>query len=402
MFTLPAASRPGASAPSAERRASSQITRRPAPDGDLFARQHDNRTRSLAWPAVVTDLEVESAARVNQPFSFTRDLFKGRRRVPRPGSIRATAGLTTTAAIARARKWRRHRKSPAGCALRRQAGEQPVGVAQGAACPASRHYGSVSWISPAENPLMRKFNMAARVRDAAAGAGHDTAVGDNVNLSFSVDYAWDRYNKSSIGLTSGVDHPGWRTFRGADRRRVRLSADRIDRARRAPRPPHHRLVDGSQPRRDAGRRPGLMRHGTEGQTRDQGPTSPCRTGCPTCGSSRAAPGFPTARSRSMDQTHRCLKLQDNVSVVAIGASSNAAPTRHTDGVTPSNVPGLLALGDQASRYHSTCCTANSNSPGCPDDRQRTPAPPALSPLNFTRAILGSFWPPRCSRSQGWA
>lgn len=355
--TLPAASLAGrVNTFNGNARASSQITDDLRLTATYSRDNRDNRTRSLAWPAVVTDLEVESAARVNQPFSFTRDLFKAAAEYRGPGSIRATAGFDydrrdrTRQEVATTQEvtgWMRFAARPAS--------GLSVSLKVLHAQREPDDYGSVSWISPAENPLMRKFNMAARMRDAVQ-AQADTAVGDNVNLSFSVDYAWDRYNKSSIGLTSAesITLGGDISVALTDDTRVHayLSADRID-SRQAG---AETTTTGWWTARglDETQVAGLgVRHtALKGKLEIGADLTVSRSWSDMRVVAGSASGFPTARS-AFDglKLTAAWKLQDNVSVVgSYWYEFQRSTDWHTDGVTPSNVPGLLALGDQASRY----------------------------------------------------
>ena len=75
----------------------------------------------------------------------------------------------------------------------------------------------------------------------------------------------------------------------------------------------------------------------------------CATTRVTAGS---ASGFPIARSAFEGlKVTAAWKLQENVSVVgSYWYEFQRSTDWHLDGVTPSTVPTLLALGDQAPRY----------------------------------------------------
>jgi MtrB/PioB family decaheme-associated outer membrane protein len=65
-------------------------------------------------------------------------------------------------------------------------------------------YHSVPSVTPPENPLLRKYNMADRTRDSAAVRA-DIAIAGNVNVGLGGSWARDSYTNSTIGLTSGSD-----------------------------------------------------------------------------------------------------------------------------------------------------------------------------------------------------
>jgi MtrB/PioB family decaheme-associated outer membrane protein len=65
-------------------------------------------------------------------------------------------------------------------------------------------YNPVAQITPAENPLMRKFNMADRERDTA-GVQASFIPHERVSITVGVDYAQDDYTNSVLGLTGSQE-----------------------------------------------------------------------------------------------------------------------------------------------------------------------------------------------------
>ena len=63
-------------------------------------------------------------------------------------------------------------------------------------------YGTSVWFGSTENPLLRKYNLAARKRDSAAVRA-DFVLGEGLNLGVDADMAIDDYSKSLVGLTWG-------------------------------------------------------------------------------------------------------------------------------------------------------------------------------------------------------
>lgn len=66
------------------------------------------------------------------------------------------------------------------------------------------HHEQLPWLSPAENPVMRKYNMADRNRDTV-GARVDVYAWQVVNFGLGVGYANDEYFNSQVGLTASKD-----------------------------------------------------------------------------------------------------------------------------------------------------------------------------------------------------
>lgn len=318
---------------------------------------HDNRTRSLAWPAVTTDLQMGTAAVANQPFSFTRDLFKVGAEYRGPGTLRAQAGgdydrrdrtLQEVASTQEVTGWVRVSARPLDTL------SLSMKLLHGRREPDA--YGSASWISPPENPLMRKFNMATRVRDAARGQ-LDATLGDTVNLSLSLDYARDRYRESAIGLTAseslsaGADlsvaltddtqlHAYLQGERiDSDQAGSHLgtaplwTAQGVDRVQVAGLGLRHKALKG---RLELGLDLTLTRSGSDLRV-DTGVLDP---------------GFPTART-SLDalRLSASWQLQQNLALVgSYWYEFSRSNDWHLDGVTASTVPVLLALGDPSPRY----------------------------------------------------
>ena len=65
-------------------------------------------------------------------------------------------------------------------------------------------YQVVPGITPPENPLLRKFNMANRTRDTT-GLRVDLEATENINIGVGFDWSEDKYSDSSIGLTDGKE-----------------------------------------------------------------------------------------------------------------------------------------------------------------------------------------------------
>ena len=63
---------------------------------------------------------------------------------------------------------------------------------------------TVPGLTPTDNPLMAKYNLASRDRNTA-GVRADIAASDTVNVGLGFDYSKDKYSKSAIGLTKSED-----------------------------------------------------------------------------------------------------------------------------------------------------------------------------------------------------
>jgi MtrB/PioB family decaheme-associated outer membrane protein len=61
-------------------------------------------------------------------------------------------------------------------------------------------YGTAIWFGAPENPLLRKYNLAARLRDSASLRA-DLNLSETLSLGLSAEHANDDYHRSVIGLT---------------------------------------------------------------------------------------------------------------------------------------------------------------------------------------------------------
>ena len=166
--------------------------------------KRDNRTPVRDYPIVVTDMIATGATRTNTPFSYTLNRVKALgdySNASLPWAMRITGGLEldnrdrTYQEVVTTREWTIWGKAAA----------QPMEKLTASLKLAhswrdNTTYGTAYWFY-VENPLLRKFNLADRRRNAAE-AHLDYAISEKVSLGLSADVADDDYNNSQVGLTS--------------------------------------------------------------------------------------------------------------------------------------------------------------------------------------------------------
>lgn len=171
-----------------------------------FYRRHerDNRTPARGWQLVVTDVFQDDVRR-NLPFSFEKEEIGANLRVRIEDSVRASFGferedyqrdlqevsettensywakLTATARDAASISFKVRRQNRNG------SGYRPVDS-----------------LSPPENPLLRKYNLADRDRSQLA-AQINLDLNQRVGVSLSGEYSKDDYPDSAIGLRASED-----------------------------------------------------------------------------------------------------------------------------------------------------------------------------------------------------
>jgi MtrB/PioB family decaheme-associated outer membrane protein len=161
----------------------------------------DNRTAVRSYPSVVADTFVDLGRLDNTPFSQWQDRFKAGADYNGPGTLRLSGGVEVD---------RRERSYTEAVTTREtttwaRAALQPVdmlALSLRVAHAQRDHssYGTAVWFGAAENPLLRKFNLAARQRHSA-GLRADLTLSETVSVGATLDHANDHYKGSAIGLS---------------------------------------------------------------------------------------------------------------------------------------------------------------------------------------------------------
>jgi MtrB/PioB family decaheme-associated outer membrane protein len=162
---------------------------------------HDNRTASLDYPAVSTDMFVWNGVRANQPFSYKQDLYKINADYRGPSWFKGSGGfdendrMYTYQDVATTREgtvWGRvgaQMQDILSVSLKLAHGERK-----------NQGYGSATWVDPAEDPYMRKYNLANRTRNTGSLLAEITPA-DGWTVGLHLDMSTDDYTDSTVGLT---------------------------------------------------------------------------------------------------------------------------------------------------------------------------------------------------------
>jgi len=165
--------------------------------------QRDNRTPVRAYPIVTTDMFATGTTRNNTPFSYKLDRFKGMGDYSGslPWSMRLTGAVEyeqrnrSYQEVVTTREW-----TIWGKAAAQPTEKLTTSLKLAHSWRDNSTYGTATWFY-VENPLLRKFNLADRNRNAAE-AHLDYAISEKISLGLSADVADDDYNHSQVGLTS--------------------------------------------------------------------------------------------------------------------------------------------------------------------------------------------------------
>ena len=161
----------------------------------------DNRTARHAYPYIETDIYGSLPPRTNTPFSQWQDRLKLQADYRGPATLRLAGGAeyaqrernyTEVVTTRETTVWARVSLQPVDM----------LGLSVKLAHADRDHstYGTAVWFGAAENPLLRKYNLAARLRDSA-GLRIDLTLSETLSVGLSADYANDDYHRSVIGLT---------------------------------------------------------------------------------------------------------------------------------------------------------------------------------------------------------
>jgi MtrB/PioB family decaheme-associated outer membrane protein len=165
----------------------------------------NNKTPQSTFNWVTTDLQLAPTPRTNLPYSYTRNLFKvsaDYRVTPRD---KASLGLDRDGQERTFQEVSKTTEDTAWAkyALRRDQFEVSMNYASGRRDGSS--YTAVPQISPPENPVLRKYNMADRDRSLV---GFRAAATPTETITVGLDYslAKDDYNNSPVGLVYSKEY----------------------------------------------------------------------------------------------------------------------------------------------------------------------------------------------------
>lgn len=163
---------------------------------------HDDKTPQAAYTWVTTDTSTNATTRTNTPYSFTENKIKLSADYRVDSNSKVSAGFDndrderTYQEVSKTTEntlWAKGRL--------RMPGEAEVTVRIAHANRDIDSYEVLPWLNPAENPLLRKYNMADRDRDEGSLRLEILSL-PNVSVGFGINYARDNYTNSSVGLTS--------------------------------------------------------------------------------------------------------------------------------------------------------------------------------------------------------
>jgi MtrB/PioB family decaheme-associated outer membrane protein len=317
----------------------------------------DNRTSVLTYPMVSNDMFLDAATRTNTPYTIKQDRLKLNADYRGPGSLKLSAGIEEDDRERSYQEVVNTREATVWGRLRMQAREN-LNLSLKLAHAERRHstYGISTWYGYPENPLLRKYYLAARNRDSV-GLRAETTIGEKVNLALSADYADDHYGESAVGLTGArsANFGADLSFAMSEQTQLHLYGQTEEIRSRQAGSQAFSVADWTAHSKDRFDMLGLgVQHAAIANKLDLGAdlTFSRSNSDVSVDNGTNPPAFPTATT-ALDSLkfYATYKLKDNLSLTgSYWYERYEAKDWRLDSVQPNTVFNLLALGQQAPRY----------------------------------------------------
>jgi MtrB/PioB family decaheme-associated outer membrane protein len=317
----------------------------------------DNKTPQSTFNWVTTDMQPAATARVNLPYSYTRNLFKvsaDYRITPRD---KASLGIDRDGQERTFQEVSKTTEDTAWArfALRRDLIDASANYAHGRRDGSS--YTAVPQISPPENPVLRKYNMADRERDLLGVRVAVTPV-DIITVGLDYSVTRDDYAQSPVGLTYGRQNTVGADFsaRVSQDTSVHLYYSREEiTSRQAGAQSFTNPPDWSAENVDTIQTAGIgLKHALIPETVDVGAdlTTSRSVGDIKVSVTSSDPAFPSIKS-DLDsfKLYATYKVKTDLSVRAsLWHERYSSQNWAIDGVGPSTIPNVLTLGETSPEY----------------------------------------------------
>ena len=186
-------------------RLNSAVTERLRLNAAYTHNDRDNQTPQASYPSVATDMFLE-APRTNLPYSFKQDKLKLSADYRASAKLRGSVGADFDAHQRTYQEVDTTHENTAWGKINSQVSDK-LGLTLKLAHAERRNSGTfqaIPGITPPENPLLRRYNLANRTRDTA-GARADITVNERISVEFGADSSEDKYSDSTIGLLDGKE-----------------------------------------------------------------------------------------------------------------------------------------------------------------------------------------------------
>jgi MtrB/PioB family decaheme-associated outer membrane protein len=317
----------------------------------------DNQTTSRLYPALAADLFLESGTRRAPAFSVKQNRFKAGAdyRIGKTASVAAgvdwderTRSWQDVVTTHDTSLWARGSVTPTEALV--------LSLKLARAERSHSAYGSATWVTALQNPLLRKFNLAERQRETAALRA-DITLSETVSIGLHVDLSRDNFPDTVLGMTlarnlSGGADVAW-SLSDTTQLHAYVQGERMRSAQAGSEA--FAAPDWWSRAHDTAQVLGLgVKHlALKGQLALGGDVVTSRSRANTGVTTQVAESpYPTAtQARDSLRLHATWKLQEALSIVGRYAFERQAQADwRLDGLQPDTVANLLALGEAPARY----------------------------------------------------
>ena len=316
----------------------------------------DNRTPQSVYPSVATDMFV-GPQRANMPYGFKQDKWKLSAEYKPTAKTRTAIGYDNDAQKRTFQESELTREETTWGKISSGVVEKvDLSLKLAHAARKNSGYAAPVGVTPLENPLMRKYNLASRKRDTASVRA-DFAARENVNIGLGIDSSKDNYTESTVGLTSGSSFNinGDVSVLLTQNTSVHVFANREVIKSKQAGSQAFGAPDWSGENRDTidffglGVKHALIKDKFDigadyGKSHSQGEV--------TVASGALAPAFPNlATTMDTIKLHAAYHMKDNITINA-GYWYERYDSKNwaLEGVAPGTIPNFLYFGDQSPRY----------------------------------------------------
>ena len=318
----------------------------------------DNRTPQALYAVVSTDM-FAGTPRTNLPYSFKQDKLKLSADYRASARLRGSVGADFDVHKRTFQEVDTTRENTAWGKLSSRVTDK-LDLTLKLAHAERRNSGSfqaVPGITPPENPLLRRFNLANRTRETA-GLRADIAVNESINIGLGVESSEDKFADSAVGLTNAKDFNvnGDVSATLTERTSLHLFANRQEIKSKQAGSQTFSSPDWNADSKDKIDTFGLgVKHAAIKDKLDIGADYSVTRSRSEINVNTGAgnPAFPhvTASLDSL-KLYAAYRLKENLSLQAgYWYERYASRDWMLDGVTASAIPNVLALGLQAPQYH---------------------------------------------------
>ena len=317
----------------------------------------DNQTPQSTYSWVTTDMFVAASPRVNLPYSFTQDKVQLRADYRAAPRVTTSAGYDFDSVARTFQEADTSRENTFWARLAtRQLGAIDLTLKYAYSDRRYSSYLPVPEITPPENPLLRKYNMANRTRNTGELRANVAAT-DTVSFSFQIDASGDDYSNSAIGLTSGreLNFGGDLTWMVSDQTSLRFFANLQEIKSEQSGSQAYSTPDWSGENNDTINffGVGIKHTALEGKLEVGADFTVMQTkGAISVSTGANEPPFPDlSTSRDSLKLYANYRLKDNLSLRAgYWYERYESDNWALDGVAPDTIPNVLTFGQLAPQY----------------------------------------------------